>query len=407
MTHPNTGEAPPDWRLVLLIVCIAHCAATALMRLVPVLGPELIVDHGWTPELVGHVSTIANIGSVGFVMVGAGVFRALGAARGILLGLGSGVIGLLVMAMPLTGLPFLAGILLGFSHAPSHPVGNDLLYAHAPAAHRSLIFSIKQSAPALGGVMAGLTLPAIAAMFGFYWALAAAAVPLVCGFLALIPLYRRLRVMDRKSAGPGRMFNWRNLSGPVHTVLVDKRLRHLSVTGFFLALVHSAWLVYLPSYLSIEIGITPVISGYIFALLQAGSFFGRILLGWGADRLLSPRAVLIWALIGTGATTCLLPVIAPNGDPWLLGGLALLTGVVAAGWSGVQIAEVMRLAAPERLIDAASGVMVTTGLGVIIGPALFPPLIALTGSWEGAFAALLVFPLVALPALIISRSRHT
>lgn len=405
MKHPGSGEASPDWRLVLLVVCIAHCAATILMRLVPVLGPELIVSHGWTPELVGHVATIANIGSVGFVLIGAGVFRALGAARGILLGLVSGFAGLLVMAVPLAAMPLVAGILLGFAHAPSHPVGNDLLQNHAPAGHRSLIFSIKLSAPALGGVLAGLTLPAIAVVFGLHVALVAAAVPLLLTLLALMPLYSSLRAMDAKTLRSGGMFSARNLSGPMYTVLADPRLRHLTVTGFFLSLVHSAWLVYLPSYLSVEIGIAPVISGYIFALLQAGSFFGRLVLGWGADRVLSPNSILLCALVGTGITTCLLPAMAPFADAWLLGALALVTGVVAAGWSGVQVAEVMRLAKPERLIDAASGLMVATGLGVIIGPSIFPLLIRWTGSWEGAFTSLVAFPLVALPAFLIGKGK--
>ncbi|WP_028035816.1 MFS transporter [Chelativorans sp. J32] len=403
MSETASDHSEPDWRLVLLTVCIAHCAATILMRLVPVLGPELIVSYNWTPELVGQVSTIANIGSVGFVLIGAGVFRALGPARGLLLGLCSGFIGLLVMTSPVAGLPLVAGMLLGFSHAPSHPVGNDLLHNHAPSGHRSLIFSVKLSAPAMGGVLAGLTLPAIANAFGLHVALAAAGVPLILGAIALMPLYPQLRKADGRSLLSKDMFNARNLSGPLYTVLSDHRLRYLTSTGFFLSLVHSAWLVYLPTYLSIEVGVAPVVSGYIFALLQAGSFFGRILLGWGADRRLSPRLILFCALTGTAATTYLLPVLASSGDATSVAILALIAGVVAAGWSGVQVAEVMRRAPPDRLIDAASGVMVTTGLGVIIGPLIFPLLITWTGSWEKAFMSMVPFPLIAL--LMLARGR--
>ncbi|MBI1622407.1 MFS transporter [Aquamicrobium zhengzhouense] len=393
----------PDWRLVLLVVCIAHCAATTLMRVVPVLGPDLIVNHGWTPELIGHVSTIANVGSVGFVLIGAGVFRHLGSARGILLGLGSGVAGLAMLAVPAVGMPLLAGILIGFSHAPSHPVGNDLLQNHSPQGHRSLIFSIKLSAPALGGVLSGLVLPAVALTYGLYTALVTAAIPLLIGALALIPLYGQLRALDAQTTRNGGMFNMRNVTGPMRTVMLDPTLRSLAMTGFILSLVHSAWLVYLPTYLSVEIGIPPIVSGYIFAVLQTGAFLGRLMLGWGADKILTPRSVLVWALIGTAVTTCILPAIAPYSNGLVLGILALITGIAAAGWSGVQVAEVMRLAKPDSLIDAASGVMVTTGAGVIIGPLLFPFLINWTGSWEAAFASLAIFPVLAVFTLIFRR----
>jgi len=400
-------EGTLDWRRVLLIVCVAHCAATIQLRLVPVLGPELILNYGWTPDMVGQVATIANVGSVGFVLIGAGVFRALGAARGILLGIASGLAGLLLVPLPGASVPFLAGILLGFCHAPSHPIGNDLLQNHAPVGHRALIFSVKQSAPALGGVLAGLVLPVVASRYGLNAALVAAAVPLLVGLLILLPLYSGLRKIDAVRPSNGAMFNLRNLSGPTYTVLSDPQLRRLTLTGFTLALVSTAWLVYLPTYLSVEIGLSPVVAGYIFALFQVGAFFGRLALGWVADKVLSPLLVLIGALLGTAAVTCLLPAVAPSAHAWWIALLSVALGVFASGWSGVQVAEVMRLARPERLIDAGSGVMVTTGLGVIVGPLLFPLLISWTGSWEGAFTVLVVFPLVSLVALTVGRSGST
>src|SRR5690606_2942922 len=164
----------------------------------------------------------------------------------------------------------------------------------------------------------------------------------------------RLRALDAQTTRNGGMFNMRNVTGPMRTVMLDPTLRSLAMTGFILSLVHSAWLVYLPTYLSVEIGIPPIVSGYIFAVLQTGAFLGRLMLGWGADKILTPRSVLVWALIGTAVTTCILPAIAPYSNGLVLGILALITGIAAAGWSGVQVAEVMRLAKPDSLIDAAS-----------------------------------------------------
>lgn len=397
------SQQSADWRLVLLVVFVAHCAASVLIRLVPVLAPELILHHGWSAERVGLVASIANIGSVGFVMVGAGLFSAIGSARGVLLGVVSGLVGLAALAVPTMGFALLAGLLLGFAHAPSHPVGNDLLQSHAPKGFRSLIFSVKLSAPSLGGVLAGMLLPSVALQFGLQAALCVAAIPLLTTLLVLIPLYRRLPPPDPDAPKGLAMFNLRSLSGPLVTVLSDARIRPIVFAGFFLSLVHSAWLVYLPSYLSIELSLLPVVAGGIYAVMQTGSFIGRIVIGWCADRFVSPRTVLIGAMIGTATTTCLLPLVASTENPLYIGTLALVTGIVASGWNGVQVAETMRLAGPNRMINVASGAMVMTGSGVILGPMVLSVLVEVLGSWNNAYIALMVLPVTGLGIFLLHR----
>jgi MFS family permease len=398
-------EPPPlDWRLALLAMCAAHGAATVLLRVVSVLGPELVVHHGWTPELVGAVATAANIGSVGFVLVGSGVLRALGSTRAIGAGLICGIGGLLLLSLPVSLAVLLAGLMLGLAHAPAHPAGNDLLDRYAPVSRRSLVFSIKQSAPPLGGMLAGLVLPSVAIAFGLWAALAVAGAVVVLAVIALLPLHRRHGTRLVAASWKGA-FALRSLAGPLRVVLGDPQLRRIALVGLVLSLVHSVWLVYLPIYLSLEIGLPVTIAGILFAVLQAGAFAGRILLGWSADRLVAPRVILMAALGGTALTTTLLPIVAGTAATLPLALLVGITGIVAAGWNGVQVAEVVRLAGRERLLDAVSGLMVVTGTGVVIGPMLFPPLLAIAGNWGLAFHLLAGFPVVALLVIAIARLR--
>lgn len=403
-TSGNAGPPPLDWRLALLAMCAAHGAATVLLRLVSVLGPELIVHYGWTPELVGAVATAANIGSVGFVLVGGGVLRALGSTRAIAAGLLCGMAGLMLLALPVSWVVLAAGLMLGLAHAPAHPAGNDLLERYAPAGRRSLVFSIKQSAPPLGGMLAGLVLPGIAIAFGLWAALLVAGLAVLLALVTLGPLHRRHGTPMVASAWRGA-FSLRSLSGPVRVVMMDPDLRPLALVGLVLSLVHSVWLVYLPTYLSLEIGLPVALAGLVFAVLQAGAFGGRILLGWSADRLVPPRTILFIALGGTSLTTSILPFVAAPGAVMPLVLLAAVTGIVASGWNGVQVAEVVRLAGRDRLLDAVSGLMVVTGTGVVVGPMLFAPLRGLTGDWDLAFHLLALLPLLVFAVLATARLR--
>src|SRR3546814_17046802 len=55
----------------------------------------------------------------------------------------------------------LACFLMGLSNGTANPAGSEVLQRYSPPGKRNLIFSIKQAGVPLGGVIAGLAIPAM------------------------------------------------------------------------------------------------------------------------------------------------------------------------------------------------------------------------------------------------------
>src|SRR3546814_15451906 len=65
----------------------------------------------------------------------------------------------------------LACFLMGLSNGTANPAGSDVLQRYSPPGTRNLIFSIKQAGVPLGGVIAGLAIPAMVISVGWRAAL--------------------------------------------------------------------------------------------------------------------------------------------------------------------------------------------------------------------------------------------
>jgi MFS family permease len=376
----------------LLVMLATHGTSSVLMRLVSVLGPELILNYGWTRELVGWTATAVNVGSVGFVLFGAGVLKALGSTRAIRAGLLVGIAGLALLALPVSWLVIVAGLLLGLAHAPANPAGNELLERYAPPGSRALIFSLKQSAPPLGGVFAGLTLPWVTVHHGLVAALCFCGVIVFGALLATRPLHRRHATPMSRAAWKDSL-SLVNIGGPARIVLGSPQMRRLAIAGFALAMVQSIWVVYLPSYLVLGLGYHVTTAGLLFAAVQGASIAGRILLGWSADNLAPASAILLGALLASALMTAALAAAGAFGLDVLFVAVLACAGVATAGWNGVQIAEVIRTAGQERTFEAVSGMMLVIGSGIIAGPPLFSLLLGWLGDWELTFLAAAMIPL--------------
>ncbi len=395
-----------DWRAALAAIVGAHAGVTLLLRLPSVLAPVLIMDHGWTATLVGAVTGLATGLSVLLMMSGAGVVRALGSKRALQAGLLSGIVALALLALQSPLLAIMAAIFIGMAHAPMHPAGNDLLERYAAPGRRSIVFSVKQSGPSFGGIVAGLMLPMLAAAGGTELALGGAAALLLSALILCSVLVRDENGVHRSSSGWREAFSRRSIVGPLRTVVADAALRRMALLGATLSLVSSVWMAYLPIYLSLHVGMDVALAGVGFALFQAGAFSGRILLGWVADRFLPPRAIISLAMLGSAVLTAALPLLATLGFSTALLALALPAGIFTAGWSGVQLAEAVRVAGRERLVDAISGLMVITGLGVVGGPFAFLLIVAGAGNWSGGFVILSVLPAAALILKLLTEGVH-
>src|SRR5262249_21042328 len=147
------------------------------------------------------------------------------------------IIGVLLLIGPNAATLYASSFLVGIGYGPSAPAGSDVLLRHSPAHRRSLIFSLKQAGVPLGGVLSGLTLPAL---------YAAAGLPIAMVLVALIPLATILlaqpvrRQVDAErnpaqSMAISLLLSPSNMLAPFRVMGSSAMLPRLTLAGAFLA----------------------------------------------------------------------------------------------------------------------------------------------------------------------------
>src|SRR5690606_3194852 len=124
----------------------------------------------------------------------------------------------------------------------------------------------------------------------------------------------------------GLIFSPFNLRQPFRALMLGPGLIRLAVacTGF--SVVQSACFSFFVIYLHAGLGYGLALAGTLFAVLQAASVVGRIVLGFLADRIGSPRPVLTVLAACSSASSLLLAALGPDHRPLLLFMVAALTG---------------------------------------------------------------------------------
>jgi MFS family permease len=261
----------------------------------------------------------------------------------------------------------------------------------APQGRRNVIFAVKQTGVPIGGVLAGILLPALALGLGWRAALTCCAVGTVLVALALSPL-RAAWDARRDPAAPFLSAG----GNSVAALSRNRALRALAVVGAIYAAVQLSFAAYLVTMLVEEFAWGAVAAGAASATAQASGAVGR--LGWAAlaDRA-GGRGMTVLALTGICTAAGLLGLLLAGSD-WPPDGmlLALLcfVGACSLGWNGVLLAEAARLAPQGNAGRGVGAVLSITFVGVMVGP----PLIGLGVSALGSYAA--AFGVAALVALI-------
>ena len=289
--------------------------------------------------------------------------------------------GLALTATAHLALVLAGALLIGVGYGPVTPASSHLLIRQTPPHRRSLVFSVKQTGVPIGGVLAGIAVPAFVLALG--WRGAALASAALCLLVAAMvePLHRSLD-SDADPAARGES----GILAAVRLVLASPRLRRLVLASLAFSAIQLCFSAFVVTFLTEQVGLALVASGMIMAAAQAAGILGRILWGWVADRFMSARALLLllglgMALAGaaTGLITATWPVAA-------IAGVTMLLGASALGWNGVYLAEVAQLAPAGRAGAATGGALSLTFLGVVLGPPLFSVLVAASG-YRTAFLA--------------------
>jgi MFS family permease len=391
----------PAWIAPLAATVLIQTAVSYLSRLIPTLAPVLTTASGLAPDAIGYLAAAGTAGSILFLASGNPLIARLGPIRALQGGLGVGIIGVLLLAVPSALAQFASSFLVGLGYGPSAPAGSDVLLRLSPPHRRTLVFSLKQAGVPLGGVLAGLTLPALYAAFGLDWTMA-----LVTLFpLATILLAQRVRraidaERDRaQSMAISLLLSPSNLLAPFQVIRKSAMLPRLTLAGAFFACGQGSLFAFLVTYLNQGLGLDLVTSGGIYAMTQLTGIPGRIGLGWLADRVGSGLPILRLLSVASAATTTVYAIVTPDWSPLALTLLSGIAGVTISSWNGIQLAEVAREAPKGRIGETTSGATLVIFLGYVLSPALFAMLVAATGGYRAAFLVTAALSLLSLAAL--------
>lgn len=387
MTRSLSSERERPWVVALVTMVAVQMATAFLSRIPPTLAPVLAIERGWSDAVVGYLASLNTLGSILFLALGAPFLRRLGSVRALQVGLTLGILGLTLLLPPFTAAAMMAALLIGLGYGPSSPAGNDVLHRTAPPQRRAMIFSIKQAGVPMGGIIAGLMLPPVAEAFGWRVSLLVAGAFVLIIILAVQPMRTDLDAGRQRDEPLSlrTVFSAANLLAPLSALTASPSLIRLAAAGACLAVGQGIWFAYLMTFAVTVLGYDLSAAGIAFAIMQATSVGGRILLGWLADRFGSPRRLLGLIGLASGLTSLAMAFVAPGWSFVLFCTLAAIAGISVSSWNGVQLSEVAR-ACPSHLVrEASAGATLIIFLGYVVAPSVFALLLTLTGRFDIGF----------------------
>ena len=393
---PGTLTMRPVLAPLSAMMLVQTMTAMAVVT-VPVLAPEIAASLDVDTAAVGLYQSTAFAGAAFLTLLSGSLVLRHGGVR---VNQASVVISAAGVGLAVAGsVPVVAlgAVLAGMGYGLATPGASHVLARVTPPERRGLVFSVKQSAVPLGGLVAGVLFPPVAEHFGWMWAIALACVMVASAALIIQPL--RSRLDDDRD--PGHRVRINAPGESVRLVVTTPRLRPIALVAFSYGAMQLSLFAFLVTYLVEHVGTDLVTAGLLFSVMQGAGFVARIGWGWVSDRWISARPLL--AVLGAGTIASTVAAMGFS-DAWPLAGLAVASaalGLTAVGWNGVYLAEVSRAVPMDKVGLATGGVLMFTFVGVVLGPSTFGAIVAMTGSYAAAFIAMDVPVLATVVALVV------
>ncbi|MGE0747366.1 MAG: MFS transporter [Rhodospirillales bacterium] len=364
----------------------------------PIMAPSAAPDIGSPPSVVvGVYSALVYLGAMTATLFCGGFVVRYGAILTSQAALAICAAGLAIATAAAWPLLVVAALVVGLGYGPTTPASSHVLSRHTSPRLMSLVFSIKQTGVPIGGMIAGVLIPALVVTWGWQGAAYAVGAIALAGALAIAPTRRRFDA-DRE---PGATMFRGGLVEPLRLVLRDRALRTLVITSSSFSATQQCLTAFLVTYLVSDVKLTLVEAGLVLSVSQAGGIAGRIVWGAVADWIGRARAVLAGLGLAMAVTAGATALFAPSWPMWAMFAVAAAYGATAVGWNGVFLAEVARVAPRHETSRATGGALTITFAGVVVSPPLFGILVTLTGSYAAGFFVLAGF--AALSGLVLSR----
>ncbi|MEE8497410.1 MAG: MFS transporter [Acidimicrobiia bacterium] len=368
---PTPDQSRRSWRFgFTAILVLAMVAATQMPAGLGILAPFMRDDLGVSRTQIGILITTAVLVAAVISPLMGRVVDSLGGRRGIVLLFISAGLGLLGLAMTSSYWWMLVPVAIAaLAQAFGNPVTNKLIAAHTSPGRRGIVTGIKQSGVQVGIFVAGLTMPVVAAAWGWRWAIGLTVVVPLVGLLmalALLPGDERTVVEDQPDA--------RSEAGRL-----PEAITFLAAYGALMGF-GAAHTVLIPLFAVEALGMSEQAGGAAAGLIGFVSLFARI--GWSRYADAHSRHDLTLAVLAVGSVGAVLVfMVAQEGAPWLLWIGAIATGVTSSSWNSVGMLAVIDHAGEEQSGRASGIVMFGFLAGWGVAPTLFGWLVDRTDSY--------------------------
>jgi MFS family permease len=395
---PSAPALPARWRLLTILTASYGAGAFGMLGISP-LSPSLVDGFGLTRFQVAFLIPSIYLAGLLFSLPGGRLADRLGVRPAFLGGLVVAAIGLLAAALAPGFLAFLLCLFVaGSGWSVVNPALGKAIIDAFPVGERGIAMGVKQMGLTLGGLVAALVLPAIAAALGWRYAIGACsvivAVPVALGWRPLAAFRTGARGAPVPAGATDAGSTWWWARRPALVIFF--------AAGFVLGMVQGAVLSYLPLFTIQALGFDKIGAGLLVAASQAGGAVSRLVLGAASDRWAAGRRSLWLAFTGAvGAVIFLVYAVWPASSAGLAGLLAFAGGVGAYGWVGIFFV-ISAEAGGRGQAGLLSGVaFASIVLGLLVGPPVFGLLLEGSDSYAVAWAVYAALSgLVALVSLL-------
>lgn len=378
------------WFLLAVLTTSYGAGAFGMLGISP-LSPSLVEGFGLTRLQVAFIVPSIYLGGLFFSLPGGRLADRFGVRASLLGGMAVGAAGLAAGAWAPGFHTFLFSLFVaGIGWSVVNPALGRAIIDLFPGRERGIAMGIKQMGLTLGGFVAALVLPAVAAGLGWRAAIltcgAVVALPVALTWRVLAPLGHGAHPADPGTDATASSGSWWWLARPALVVFF--------VAGLVLGMIQAAVLSYLPLYAVQALGFDAIGAGLLVACSQAGGAVSRLALGAASDRWLVGCRSIWLALTGAvGALIFAVYALWPVTAPGPAGALAFASGVGAYGWVGIFFI-VSAEAGGRRAAGLLSGVaFASIVVGLLVGPAMFGLLLVRADSYAlpwAVFAGLAV-----------------
>lgn len=378
--------------LFLAVVSMLMQQAVAFMStlVLPIAATEIHKSLGFELSWIGAYSAILYaMGMVSAMSSGLFIMR-FGALRMSQIALVLMGCGLLIGTSGLLMMFALAALLIGCGSSLSTPASSEILARYSPPKMAPLIFSIKQTGVPVGGLMAGLLVPAFVAWGGWQGGFIGAAI--ICFFLAV--LLQPLRREFDRHRDPARRMRLIEVFSTMKLVLDTPPLRRMAFSSITFVGLQAVFGAFMVAYMTTVLNYDLTKAGILFAVAQATAIGARILWGWIASRFVRPSTLLALLALAMSAAAVAVGLYSVNWPEMAVLAAATAYACTALSWHGVLLAEVARLAPPGRVGAVTGGVLTFTSIGMMIYPGIFGFVLEITADYGTGYI------LAGLPALI-------